>query len=101
VVLTATVQDPVTKEVASASVAIQVVGGTGTINSGAPGAVKFVMDKSPVYIQNNPVGTTGDVTQNTSKLFQIFVQDDFGQPIKTGAGHTLAGGDARQSPKWW
>ena len=89
VVLTATVQDPVTQQVASANVTIQVVGGTGTINSGTPGVVKFVMDRSPVYIQNNPIGTTGDITQNTSKLFQIFVQDDFGQPIKTGAGHTL------------
>lgn len=89
VVLTATVQDPVTQAVASASVTIQVIGGNGTVNNGFPGSIKFVMDSSPVYIQNNAIGTTGGVTQNTSKVFQIYVDDDFGQPIKSGDGHTL------------
>ena len=46
------------------------------------------MDPAPVYIRNNPIGTT-PVTQNNTKIFQIFVTDDFGQPIGQGAGNLL------------
>lgn len=88
VVLTATAQDPDTEETISASLAIDVVGGGGSVTGGAPATVKFVMDAAPIYIQDNPFGTT-TVTQNTSKLFQIFVFDDLGQPINSGSGHTL------------
>lgn len=88
VVLTATVQDPNSLEVISKNLTLQVIGGGGSVTGGMPASVKFLMDDAPVYIRDNPWGTTS-VTQNTSKVFQIFVLDDLGQPINSGAGHTL------------
>ncbi|MFO1423081.1 MAG: hypothetical protein U1F70_05420 [Candidatus Competibacteraceae bacterium] len=88
VVLTATVPDPNTGRTISANLTLQVVGGGGSISGGAPSVVKFLMDPAPVYIRDNPVGTT-PTTQNTTKLFQIFVLDDLGQSVNQGTGHTL------------
>lgn len=90
VVLTATAQDPNTQKTISASLTIQVVGGGGGVASGAPAVVKFIMDPAPVYIRDNPIGTTGGITQNTTKLFQVSVLDDFGQPVPDqGDVHTV------------
>jgi len=88
VVLTATSQDPNTKQTVSANLTINVVGGGGGITGGAPAAVTFVMDSTPVYISTNPDGTT-PVSQSSIKLFQIFVKDDLGQPVDSSSGHTL------------
>jgi hypothetical protein len=88
VVLTATVPDPNTGKTISANLTLKVVGGGGSISGGAPSVVKFLMDSAPVYIRDNPIGTT-PTTQNTTKLFQIFVLDDLGQSVNQGAGHTL------------
>lgn len=88
VVLTATSQDPNTKQTVSANLTINVVGGGGGITGGAPAAVTFVMDSTPVYISTNPDGTT-PVSQSSIKLFQVFVKDDLGQPINPSSGHTL------------
>nr|MCU0806579.1 hypothetical protein [Candidatus Contendobacter sp.] len=87
VVLTASAKDPVSNKIISGSLTLQVVGGN-SVTGGAPAVVKFVMDPAPVYIRDNPLGTT-TVTQNTTKLFQIFVLDDFGQPINQSAGNPL------------
>jgi hypothetical protein len=87
VVLTASAQDPNSGKVISGSLTIEVVGGS-SVTGGMPAAVKFVMDTAPVYIRDNPLGTT-TATQNTTKLFQIFVQDDFGQTISQGTGNAL------------
>ncbi len=88
VVVTATAQDPNTTQTVSASLAITVTGGGGGITGGAPAAVTFVMDPTPVYISTNPDGTTS-VSQSKIKLFQVFVLDDFGQPVNPSDGHTL------------
>lgn len=88
VVITASATDPTSGKIISANLTLQVVGGGGGVTGGVPAAVKFVMDAAPVYIRDNPIGTT-PVTQNTTKLFQVFVLDDFGQPVNQGAGHTL------------
>ena len=90
VVLTASAQDPVTNKTVSASLTIQVVGGGGGVTGGAPSVVKFVMDPAPVYIRDNPIGTTGGITQNTTKLFQVSVLDDLGQAVPDqGTVHTV------------
>ena len=90
VVLTASVQDPNTKKTISANLTIQVVGGGGVAASGAPAVVKFIMDPAPVYIRDNPIGTTGGITQNTTKLFQVAVLDDLGQVVPDqGSVHTV------------
>ena len=88
VVVTATAQDPNTGKTISASLTITVTGGGNPNNPPAAASVTFVMDPAPVYIRNNPVGTT-PTTQNTTKLFQIFVRDDFGQPIGQSTGNLL------------
>ncbi len=88
VVLVASAQDPQTGQVISANLVINVTGGGGGAAGGFPSVVKFVMDPALVYIRDNPLGTT-TVTQNTVKQFQVFVFDDFGQPINQGAGHAL------------
>ncbi len=88
VVLKATVPDPNTGRTISANLTLKVVGGGGSVSGGAPSVVKFLMDPAPVYIRDNPIGTT-PVIQNTTKLFQIFVLDDLGQSVNQGAGHTL------------
>ena len=85
--ITASVADPVSKKTINATLTLQVVGGGGGITGGAPAVVKFVVDPAPIYIRDNPIGTT-PVTQNTTKLFQVFVLDDLGQPVNQGAGHT-------------
>lgn len=87
VMLVASAQDPQTGQVISTNLAINVTGGGGAAG-GFPSVVQFVMDPALVYIRNNPLGTT-TVTQNTVKQFQVFVLDDFGQPINQGAGHAL------------
>ena len=58
VVVTATAQDPNTTQTVSASLAITVTGGGGGITGGAPAAVTFVMDPTPVYISTKPYCTT-------------------------------------------
>ena len=88
IVLTATVKDPNTEQTVSASLTINVVGGGGGITGGAPAAVTFVMNPTPVYISTNPDGTT-PISQSSIKLFQVFVKDDLGQPINPSDGHTL------------
>ncbi|MFZ1326019.1 MAG: hypothetical protein WAT67_08405 [Candidatus Contendobacter sp.] len=88
VVLTATAQDPDTGKTISASLTLNVTGGGNPNNPPGPSSVNFTMDPAPVYIRNNPQGTTA-VTQNTVKIFQIFVKDDFGQPLQLGAGSAL------------
>ncbi|MCP5450353.1 MAG: hypothetical protein H6972_07330 [Gammaproteobacteria bacterium] len=88
VVLVASVQDPQTGETVSANLVINVTGGGSGTTGGFPSVVKFVMDTSLVYIRDNPLGTT-TVTQNTVKQFQVFVLDDFGQPVNQGEGHVL------------
>ena len=89
VVITASAADPTSGKTISANLTLQVAGGGGGVTGGAPSVVKFVMDPAPVDIRDNPIGTTGGITQNTTKLFQVFVLDDFGQPVNQGAGHTL------------
>ncbi|MFO1371745.1 MAG: hypothetical protein U1F42_04900 [Candidatus Competibacteraceae bacterium] len=79
VVLVATAQDQDTKQTISASLTIHVIGSGGNAG-GRPSAVKFVMDPAPIYISTNAVGTAS-ASQNNLKLFQIFVTDDFGQPV--------------------
>jgi hypothetical protein len=79
-VLTATATDPTTKQTVSANLTITVTGGGGGIAGGTPAAVNFVMDSRPVYISTNPLGTTPTI-QSSIKLFQVFVRDDFGQPV--------------------
>jgi hypothetical protein len=88
VVLVASAQDPQTGQVISGNLTITVTGGGGGATGGFPSVVRFVMDPALVYIRNNPLGTT-TVTQNTVKQFQVFVLDDFGQPINQGKGHAL------------
>ncbi len=88
VVLTASAQDPTSGKAVSASLTITVTGGGNANNPPAPASVNFVMDPAPIYIRNNPLGTTS-VTQNNNKIFQIFVNDDFGQPLQLGAGNAL------------
>ncbi len=46
------------------------------------------MDPTPVYTRTNPDGTT-TVPQRNFKLFQLFVLDDFGQPVNPSGGHML------------
>lgn len=87
VVLTASTQDPDTEETISSSLTLTVTGG-GSSTGGKPATVTFVMDSTPVYIRTNPVGTS-TTTQSSVKLFQVFVQDDFGQPLNRGRGHVL------------
>ena len=87
VVLVASATDPVNSKVTTVYLSIDVVGGSGSTSSTpVPGAVSFIMDTAPVYIQNNPLGTTS-VTQNTFKVFQVQVTDDYGQPIQQPVGH--------------
>lgn len=88
VIITASTQDPDTGKSISDSLTITVTGGGNPNNPPGPASVNFLMDSSPVYIQNNPWGTTTE-TQNTTKVFQIFVRDDFGQPIRQGSGSAL------------
>ena len=88
VVLVASAQDPQTGQLISANLAINVTGGGSGATGGFPSVIKFVMDPALVYIRDNPLGTT-TVTQNTVKQFQVFVLDDFGQPINQGEGHAL------------
>ncbi|QQS54651.1 MAG: hypothetical protein IPM89_01985 [Candidatus Competibacteraceae bacterium] len=88
IVLVASAQDPQTGQVISGNLTITVTGGGGGATGGFPSVVKFVMDPALVYIRDNPSGTT-TVTQNTVKQFQVFVLDDFSQPINQGEGHAL------------
>ena len=89
VVLAATATDPNTGQSIAASLTINVTGGgTGGVGGGKPAMVNFVMDPTPVYIRTNPDGTT-PVPQRNFKLFQIFVMDDFNQPINPSGGHML------------
>ncbi len=87
-VLTASATDPKTGEIISASLPIQVTGGSNPNNPPAPASVTFVMDPAPVYIRTSPVGTT-TVPQSNTKSFQIFVMDDFGQPLNPGTGNPV------------
>ncbi len=79
-VLTATATDPNTNQTVSANLAITITGGGGGIAGGTPSTVTFVMDPAPVYIRTNPDGTT-PISQSSIKLFQVFVRDDFNQPV--------------------
>ncbi len=88
VVISASAADPQTGQIISANLTINVTGGGNANNPPAPASVTFVMDPAPVYIRTNPDGTT-TVPQSNTKLFQIFVGDDFGQPINQGAGNPL------------
>lgn len=89
VVLAASATDPNTGQAISANLTIDVTGGgTGGVGGGSPAMVNFVMDPTPVYIYTNPSGTT-TVEQRNFKLFQVFVLDDFGQPINPSEGHML------------
>lgn len=88
VVLAATVIDPNTNQAVSAYLTLTVTGGGTSNGSGSPAAVNFVMDATPVYISTNPIGTTTVIQQNY-KLFQIFVFDDYGQPINPSSGHMI------------
>lgn len=88
VVLAATATDPNTGQSISANLSLEVTGGGVSQGSGSPSTVNFVMDAAPVYISNNPSGTT-TVTQRSYKIFQIFVLDDFGQPINASSGHMI------------
>ncbi len=89
VVLAATATDPNSGQSISANLTINVTGGgTGGVGGGSPAMVNFVMDPTPVYIRTNPDGTT-TVPQRNFKLFQLFVLDDFGQPVNPSGGHML------------
>ncbi len=89
VVLAATATDPNTGQSIAASLTINVTGGgIGGVGGGKPAMVNFVMDPNPVYIRTNPDGTT-TVPQRNFKLFQIFVMDDFDQPINPSGGRML------------
>lgn len=88
VVLAATATDPNTNQSISANLSLEVTGGGASQGGGSPSTVSFVMDAAPVYISNNPVGTT-TVTQRSYKIFQVFVLDDFGQPINASSGHMI------------
>ena len=88
VVISASAADPQTGQIISANLTINVTGGGNANNPPAPASVTFVMDPAPVYIRTNPDGTT-TVPQSNTKLFQIFVRDDFGQLINPGAGNPL------------
>lgn len=81
VVLRATAQDPSTGRTISDDLTINV-----SAVGSAPSSVKFVMDPSPVYIRDNPLGTT-PVTQNTVKSFDVLVLDDGGFAVGAGAGN--------------
>lgn len=87
VVLTASASDPETGRVVSAALTIKVTGGGGS-GGGKPSTVTILMDPSPVYIRDNPVGTTV-TSQSTTKIFQVFIGDDFGQGIPQGEGNPL------------
>jgi len=88
VVISASAADPQTGQIISANLTINVTGGGNVNNPPVPATVTFVMDPTPVYISTNPDGTT-TVPQSNTKLFQIFVKDDFGQPINPGVGNPL------------
>ncbi|TVR58016.1 MAG: hypothetical protein EA420_18305 [Candidatus Competibacteraceae bacterium] len=88
VVLRASAADPQTGQTASADLVLTISGGGVGEFGPRPAMVNFVMDPTPVYIRTNPDGTT-PVPQRNFKVFQIFVLDDFGQPIDAGAGNML------------
>ena len=88
VVLVATATDPNTGQSVASYLTLNVTGGGTSNGSGSPAAVNFVMDATPVYISTNPIGTT-TVTQQNYKLFQIFVYDDYGQPINPSSGRMI------------
>ena len=87
-VLTATATDPNTNQTVSANLAITIAGGGGGIAGGASSTVTFVMDPAPVYIRTNPDGTT-PISQSSIKLFQVFVLDDFNQPVNPPADNNI------------
>lgn len=86
VVLAASATDPINNKVTTVYLTLEVVGAGGSSSATpVPGSVNFIMTTAPVYIQGNPYGTTS-VTQNTYKVFQIQVTDDYGQPIQSVPG---------------
>lgn len=88
VVLRASATDPQTGQTASADLVLNITGGGVGEFGPRPAMVNFVMDPAPVYIRTNPDGTT-PAPQRNFKIFQIFVLDDFGQPINAGTGNLV------------